>query len=285
MRYLLCREMNFGLDTEFTVENLLRRFNTDLANDLGNLLNRTINMVGRYYDGVVPDVGERDGEIAELASEVCQDYVRAMSELRLNAALEAVWRLVGRMNKYVDERAPWTLAKSAQSGDTAAQQRLAVTLTTCLEAVRVASVLLTPFMPRAAGAIRAQLGLSTDSPAVSWHDTAWSSVTAGTRVGPPQPLFPRIQELTVDEAALIELGAIRREVSHHSVDNEKGRAVSDNEMKRSATSAAPGTPVVSVGEVRSLLGRSASTISARWNSGLGRYLRPSRFRMLRSCFV
>src|SRR5207253_11065908 len=115
-RYLLCREMNFGQDTEFTVENCLRRFNSDLANDLGNLLNRTINMMARYLDSNVPDVASHDPEIAALALQVEEEVIRAMAEYRLNGALEAVWRLVGRMNKYIDEKAPWTLAKSAAAG-------------------------------------------------------------------------------------------------------------------------------------------------------------------------
>ena len=123
-RYILCREMNFGLDTEFTVENCLRRFNTDLANDLGNLLNRTINMMVKYYEGVVPATTDHDHEIAALALQVQEEYTRALAEFRLNAALEAVWRLVGRMNKYIDERAPWALAKAANAGDEESGEQL-----------------------------------------------------------------------------------------------------------------------------------------------------------------
>ncbi len=206
-RYLLCREMNFGLDTEFSVENFLRRFNTDLANDLGNLLNRTVNMMVRYFDGVVPQTRDHDHEIAAFALQVREEYTRAMAEYRLNAALEAAWKLVGRMNKYIDEKAPWTLAKAANAGDEASREALATVLYSCLEATRIVTILVSSFMPVAADAIRAQLGLAQPVAEARWEDLDWGGLPAGTKVGPPQPLFPRIQETAVDEATLYALGS------------------------------------------------------------------------------
>ena len=211
-RYLLCREMNFGNDTEFTVENCLRRFNTDLANDLGNLLNRTINMVVKYYDGVVPQTQVHDAEIAALSLHVQEEYVRALSECRLNHALEAAWKLVARMNKYIDERAPWTLAKAANAGDTESAEKLAVVLYSCLEATRVVSILVAPFMPVAAITLRSQLGIAPEE-APTWDSLAWGGLVAGTKVEPPQPVFPRIQELTIDDETLIKLGVLKRDPS------------------------------------------------------------------------
>lgn len=207
LRYLLCREMNFGLDTEFTVENCLRRYNTDLANDLGNLLNRTLNMLVRYCDGVVPAVTAHDPEIAVLALEVQEETARAFGEFRLNGALESTWRLVARMNKYIDEKAPWTLAKAANNGDEAAREALHTVLYSCLEVVRIVSILVSPFLPVAADTLRAQIGLMEPAASARWEDLAWGGLPAGTHVNTPQPVFPRIQELAVDEATLYALGS------------------------------------------------------------------------------
>ena len=224
-RYLLCREMNFGLDTEFTVENCLRRFNTDLANDLGNLLNRTINMMVKYYDGVVPATTDHDHEIAAFSLQVQEEYVRALAEFRLNAALEAVWKLVGRMNKYIDERAPWALAKAANAGDEASKEQLAIVLYSCLEATRIVSLLVSPYMPVAADAIRAQLGLPDSAQNARWDDLAWGGLPAGTRVASPQPIFPRLQDLTVDEATHERLGSLPAKAEGRKRKPEVGRTI------------------------------------------------------------
>jgi methionyl-tRNA synthetase len=243
LRYLLCREMNFGNDTEFTVENVLRRFNTDLANDLGNLLNRTINMVMRYYDGEVPQAAEHDAGIGALALQVREEYVRAMAEFRLNVALEAVWKLVARMNKYIDEQAPWALAKAAQGGDGASALNLALTLGTCLEATRIVAVLLTPFMPKASDAILGQLGLSSEPDALDWESTRWRSGPAAKRVRAPEPLFPRIQDLTLDEPTLVALGILKLDSQPGRTREETKRTVSETQTGQTEVRVAPGTPI------------------------------------------
>lgn len=234
LRYLLWREMNYGQDTEFSVENFLRRFNTDLANDLGNLVNRTVNMVGRYCGGTVPVVEAHDAKIAALAVHVQEEYARAMADCRLNSALEAVWRLVARMNKYIDEMAPWSLAKSSANGDAASGAALAAVLYACLEAIRIVSVLVGPFMPFAVRALRAQLGLPEALPDGCWASLAWGGMTGGSPVGPARPLFPRIQDVTVDEKTLFALGSANPErpgsdsdavPPHHNTDNVKESAV------------------------------------------------------------
>lgn len=238
LRYLLCREMNYGPDTEFSVENFLRRFNSDLANDLGNLLNRTVNMMVRYYDGVVPETTGHDREIAAFALQVREEVTRAMAEFRLNVALESIWRLVARMNKYIDEKAPWALSKAANSGDSASAEALAIVLYSCLEATRVVSVLVSPFLPVASDAIRAQLGITQPVAEARWSDLEWGGLKAGTKVGPPQPLFPRIQELSVDDATLYGLGSSHPEGgAPKPIDEERKTNVSETQT------AAPGTPV------------------------------------------
>ncbi len=242
LRYLLCREMNYGLDTEFSVENCLRRYNTDLANDLGNLLNRTLNMLVRYCDGVVPAVTSHDPEIAALSLEVQEETARAFTECRLNAALESIWRLVGRMNKYIDEKAPWSLAKAAATGDEAAREALHTVLYACLEVVRLVSILVSPFLPVAADALLAQIGLSDPVAAARWEDLAWVGLTPGTRVSPPQPVFPRIQELTVDEKVLHSLGSANPPAESDPA-KEKVNIVSEAVPEASPK---PGTPVAPV---------------------------------------
>ena len=231
VRYLLCREMNFGLDTLFTVENCLRRFNTDLANDLGNLLNRTINMMVKYYDGVVPEA-EHDPEIAALALQVREDYTRALAGFQINGALEAAWKLVARMNKYIDEKAPWTLAKAANNGDADSKAALATVLTACLEATHIVAILMQPFMPVASVTILRQLGIANPEAALTWDALHTGRLPAGTQVGPPVPIFPRIQELTADADALMNLSA-----------PISGTKENTNNVSETNVTPAPGTPV------------------------------------------
>jgi len=242
VRYLLCREMNFGLDTEFTVENCLRRYNTDLANDLGNLLNRTLNMLVRYCDGVVPIVTLHDPEIAALALDVQEETARAFREFRLNAALESTWRLVARMNKYIDEKAPWSLAKAANAGDAEAREGLHSVLYACLEVVRIVSILVSPFLPVAADVLRGQIGLQEPVAAARWKDLAWGGLPAGTRVNAPQPVFPRIQELAVDDATLFALGSANP-ANDPEISKEKTLPVSETAPESAPK---PGTPVAPV---------------------------------------
>ncbi len=239
-RYLLCREMNYGPDTEFSVENCLRRFNTDLANDLGNLLNRTLNMVNRYFDGVVPAPESQDAEVAALALQVVDEYSRALAEFKLNTALEVASKLVARMNKYIDEKAPWALAKKAAAGDAASGEALALTLGTCLEAIRVVSVLVSPYMPVAAAAIRSQLGLGDSCIEPAWIEAEWGRWPAGTRVSAPAPLFPRIQDLTVDDATRFALGSSSPAPAEPAALEEGVERVESNEKTGAP---APGTPI------------------------------------------
>lgn len=205
-RYLLCREMNFGPDTEFSVENLLRRYNNDLANDLGNLLNRTIGMMTKYYDSVTPE-GGLDAEVGEVARVAVLQYEASLKEFRFNIALEAAGTIVARANKFIDEKAPWSLSKAANNGDSAAATELALTMRTCLEVVRISALLVLPFMPRAAQELYSQLGLSEKFKSETFEATEWGGLVSGAKVGPARPVFPRIQELTVDEETLLKLGS------------------------------------------------------------------------------
>ncbi len=194
LRYLLLREMQFHGDSEFNYENFLRRYNTDLANDLGNFCNRTCNMVGRYFDGTTPD-GTVDPEISGLGAEVVADYDNALNEFRFNGALEAVWRLVSRMNRYVEEKKPWTLAKKGEMAE------LASTLRTCLEAIRVMATFLHPVMPFASRSLLEQIG-ADHIQTFEWRDAGnWCLLKSGAKLPEPQPIFPRIQDTKSEEPA------------------------------------------------------------------------------------
>jgi methionyl-tRNA synthetase len=195
LRYLLLREMVFHGDSEYSRESFLRRYNTDLANDLGNLCNRSVNMLVKYFDGVVPETGRNEEEIVALVRDVVSDYDAAVRDFRFNVALEAAWRLVGRMNRYIEERLPWKQAKAGETGE------LGVTLYSCLEAVRIVAVLVSPAMPTAADALWRQLGVTGTIGGVGWDEaTRWGGLTAGTRVLAPEPIFPRIQEAVRTES-------------------------------------------------------------------------------------
>jgi len=195
VRYLLLREMVFHGDSEFSEENFVRRYNADLANDLGNLCNRTVAMVGRYFDGMTPAVA-LEPEIGEVAASCVADCEDAVREFRFNAALEAAFKLVSRVNRYIVEKAPWELAKQERRSE------LACVLATCMEAIRVTSVLLAPAMPTASAALREQIGLGDDAGACRWsEETVWNVRPDERRVQSPRPLFPRIMDEPTEQRA------------------------------------------------------------------------------------
>ncbi|MDP3038303.1 MAG: methionine--tRNA ligase, partial [Deltaproteobacteria bacterium] len=157
-RYFLLREMPFGLDSNFSETALIGRINADLANDLGNLVSRTLAMAERFRQGEIPRAGgleEIDRELASGASMVAGDAERLVGELSFHRLLIAIWELINLANKYIDTTAPWSLAK-----DPAKAERLNTVLYQLLETLRFVAVLISPFMPQTAGKIQAQLGIS-----------------------------------------------------------------------------------------------------------------------------
>jgi len=188
-RYLLIREMQFGLDSEFSEESFRKRYNSDLANDLGNLLNRTLNMVWRYADGRVPEPVERNTDLAALAADIEKGIAEEVYRFRLNGVLEQIWRMVSRLNKYLDEQAPWSLYRNGETG------RAQGVLYDVLEGVRLCALWLAPTMPVATARIWQQLGIDTPPVQASWQaESMWGRLQAGSSVQQPQPLFPRITE-------------------------------------------------------------------------------------------
>jgi len=192
VRYYLLREMPFGADAYYSEEALRNRYNIDLANDLGNLLSRTTAMSATYLGGVL-EAPERvsdplDEDLIGTALQAPGEVARLVDGLELSNALAAVWKLVARANKYIEETSPWALAK-----DPARRGRLVTVLYNLAEAYRFITVLLTPFMPGFAPRAWEQLGLAGRPDLHTWESLVWGKTPAGTRQNRGAPLFPRLE--------------------------------------------------------------------------------------------
>lgn len=199
IRYFVAREVPFGVDADFSRAALIHRFNSDLANDLGNLLNRTLSMVGAYFGGVVPEpLGLADDLRAEVRSSA-NEAESAFRNLEFSKGLEMIWRAVGAGNRYLDDHAPWRLAKDGKKAEAG------TALYWVLETARAVSVMLAPVMPSVAREMWRQLGDPSDFRAINWRDSLeWGSLPYGTKTTGPQPIFPRIEEKPKKETKVEE---------------------------------------------------------------------------------
>ncbi|MGQ9688997.1 MAG: methionine--tRNA ligase [Desulfobaccales bacterium] len=192
MRYFFLREMVYGLDATFSEEALRTRINADLANDLGNLMARSLGMAFKYCRGIVPTPGPsetEEEEVITLAQEVAADFLRLFPELDFPKALARVWELVGRLNRYIVAAAPWELAK-----DPTARPRLDTVLYHLLEGLRWLAMLLRPVMPGSAAKMAAYLGLETSQAGLLFPEALrWGGLPPGTTLQKGQPLFPRLE--------------------------------------------------------------------------------------------
>ena len=197
IRYFLLREINLGQDGNFSRDALIQRINSDLANDLGNLLHRTLNMVGKFQQGVVlaPEGrSEIDASLIEDAMATVRIFADDMNNMKISHAIKSVWAFISRANKYIDETAPWALAK-----DEAKKQELANVMYNLVEALRIISGLIYPYMPTTAGKLWKQLNLPGTIEELRLSDIEkWGGTPAGMHIGEAEQLFPRI-EIAKDE--------------------------------------------------------------------------------------
>ncbi len=233
-RYFLLRDMSFGLDATFSEVGVAERINSDLANDLGNLLNRTLGMIGRYTDGKIPTLGTLesiDEDLKNAFVTLPEKVATFFDNLQFDRAIEAVLESVRKANKYIADTQPWQLVKDQNT------ERVNTVLACCVEALRCASILLEPIIPDKSKELRAQLGLTGEVKLVD--ATQWGLSPAGTQTQVGEPLFPRIDmealaaaidtkeetlehkpEITIEDFAKLELrvGKILQSEQHPKAD-------------------------------------------------------------------
>jgi methionyl-tRNA synthetase len=189
IRYFLLREVPFGADGVFSNEALIQRINSDLANDLGNLVSRTAAMIAKYFDGTLPDTleaGDFDASLRELLAQTPARVEALLDKLQFSTALTEIWKAVSRTNKYIDETMPWALAK-----DPANRARLASVMHHLAESIRIISILIAPFMPETPAKIQA--ALHVPAAMTGWEDAKQFSMTPwASQVAAGDPIFPRI---------------------------------------------------------------------------------------------
>jgi methionyl-tRNA synthetase len=206
LRYFLLREVVFGQDGSFSFDALVQRYNSDLANGLGNLASRTLTMINRYFKGEVPYPSHAasrkpaDDAIAGLAGKTIREFATLFDQFQFSRALESAWALVAAVDKYIVENEPWALGERQ---DEDSRSRLATVLYTAAEALRIATALAYPVIPDATAKIWAQMGLG-DIKQLALNELTWGQLHLGTRLGEVQPVFPRADKSAVERMQKME---------------------------------------------------------------------------------
>jgi methionyl-tRNA synthetase len=202
LRYFLLREIPFGQDGNFSFDALVGRYNSDLANDLGNLASRVLTMIGRYFNSEIPYPSvhaqrtAQDHQILELAEKVIGRFTDSFDRFEFSVSIETVWELIAAVNKYLVDTEPWALAeKSLDAEDSgAARARLATVLYTAAEALRIITRLLYPIMPDSTVRIWRQLGQTTELPSLLLQSVKDPALETGEKIGKVEPVFPRLEK-------------------------------------------------------------------------------------------
>lgn len=191
LRYYLMREVPFGSDGVFTPESFIERTNFDLANDLGNLVNRTISMINKYFDGELPSYtgahNDIDKNLEAVVAENISEYETAMENMKFNTALRAVWTIISRSNKYIDETSPWVLAK-----DEAKKEELGNVMVHLAENIRIAAVLLKPYLPHGPKEIFKQLNIVDEDQQTYDSTLTYGIIKPAGALSKPNPIYPRL---------------------------------------------------------------------------------------------
>ncbi len=233
IRYFLLREVPFGSDGIFSNEALIQRINADLANDLGNLVSRTIAMISKYFDGKLPAErveGEFDNDLKDVLLRLPQKVEELLDKLQFSTALAEIWKAISRTNKYIDETMPWVLAKSDEN-----KPRLAAVMYNLAESLRIVSILILPFMPETPEKIWQQLGISGQAEALDWDSTMqWGKYPDGVHVNKGDLLFPRI-DMKKEMEELESLNASKQheqDVSQKKDMDKDGRKDKDTDSEK-----------------------------------------------------